>query len=74
MFELVIGELQSILGEMEEGQSFASLVFSAWAAQTEESRQSAFDRLGSQMEAAVQEYQTTKALDDEVFGEEFGVA
>ena len=74
MFELVIGELQSILGEMEEGQSFANLVFSAWVAQTEECRQSAFDRLSDQLAAAKQEYETTKALDEEVFGEEFGVA
>ncbi len=74
MFELVIGEIQSILGEMEEGQSFASLVFSAWVAQTEEGRQNAFDRLGDRLAAAMQDYETVKALDDEVFGEEFGVA
>jgi superfamily II DNA/RNA helicase len=74
MFELVIGEIQSILGEMEEGQSFASLVFSAWVSQTEEGRQDAFDRLGEQLASAREEYERVKTLDNEVFAEEFGVA
>jgi superfamily II DNA or RNA helicase len=71
MFELVVGEIQSILGELEEDREFAGLVFSAWIAQTEESRQEAFDRLTEQLLAAKQSYQTAKALDDEIFGEEF---
>lgn len=74
MFELVIGEIQSILGEMEESQSFASLVFSAWVMQTEEGRRRAFDRLSDRLAAAMQEYESSKALDDDVFGEECGVA
>jgi SNF2 family DNA or RNA helicase len=74
MFELVVGEIQSILGEMEEGPSFASLVFSAWVAQTEEDRQNAFNRLGDKLAAAMREYAGAKALDDEVFGEECGLA
>lgn len=74
MFALVVGEIQSILGEMEEDRSFANLIFAAWVAQTEESRRSAFDRLGDQLAAARQDYEAAKALDDEVFGEEFEVA
>ncbi len=74
MFELVVGEIQSILGEMEEEQAFANLVFKAWVAQTEEDRRSAFARIGEQLVAARQEYEAAKALDEEVFGEEFEVA
>jgi SNF2 family DNA or RNA helicase len=74
MFALVVGEIQSILGEMEEDRSFANLIFAAWVAQTEESRRGAFDRLGNQLAAARQDYEAAKALDDEVFGEEFEVA
>jgi len=73
MFELVVGEIQSILGEMEEDRGFASLVFSAWIAQTEETRQEAFDRLTEQLLAAKRDYQSARALDDEIFGEEFEV-
>lgn len=74
MFALVVGEIQSILGEMEEDRSFANLIFAAWVAQTEESRRGAFDRLGDQLAAARQDYEAAKALDDEVFGDEFEVA
>jgi superfamily II DNA or RNA helicase len=74
MFELVVGEVQSFLGEMEEDQAFANLVFAAWVAQTEEGRGNAFDRLSEQLLAAKRGYETAKALDDEVFGEEFEVA
>ena len=73
MFALVVGEIQSILGEMEEDRSFANLVFAAWVAQTEESRRGAFDRLGDQLAVARQDYEAAKALDDEIFGEEFEV-
>ena len=73
MFELVVGEIQSILGEMEEDREFASLVFSAWIAQSEETRREAFDRLTEQLLAAKREYQSARALDDEIFGEEFEV-
>jgi SNF2 family DNA or RNA helicase len=73
MFELVVGEIQSILGELEEDRGFASLIFSAWMAQTEETRQEAFDRLTEQLLVAKRDYQRARALDDEIFGEEFEV-
>jgi SNF2 family DNA or RNA helicase len=73
MFQLVVGEIQSILGEIEEDRGFASLVFAAWIAQTEEGRQEAFERLGDQLLEAKREYDSAKAMDDEIFGEEFEV-
>src|SRR5207245_440218 len=45
MFELVVGEIDAILGEMDEGNDFADLAFSAWAATTETGRAQAFDAL-----------------------------
>lgn len=74
MFELVVGEIQSILGELGDEQDFAELVFKAWVAQTEEDRRKALERIGEQLMAARQEYEAAKALDDEIFGEEFEVA
>lgn len=74
MFELVVGEIQSILGEMEEERDFAELVFKAWVAQTEDERRSAFERIGEQLAAARRQYDAVKALDGEIFGDEFEVA
>ena len=73
MFELVVGEVQSILGEMEEEGDFAHLVFDAWVATTAEHREQRFTELGEQLLQAKSDYQETKALDEALFGEEFEV-
>ncbi|MFH0908881.1 MAG: SNF2-related protein [bacterium] len=71
MFELVVGEIQSILGEMEEEHDFAHLIFTAWVRETQEERERAFQQLGDKVADARSEYEAVKALDDELFGEEF---
>lgn len=73
MFELVVGEIQSILGEMEENRDFTELVFSAWVEETEAHREQAFENLGNMLMRARQQYDRMKAYDDELFGEEFEV-
>ncbi|MCI0388842.1 MAG: SNF2-related protein [Acidobacteria bacterium] len=71
MFELVVGEIGEILGEMEGEQDFADLIYAAWVETTEAERGSAFERLGDRMIEAKQQYDEVKALDEELFGEEF---
>ncbi len=71
MFELVVGEIGEILGEMDEGQDFAELVYAAWVETTETGRESAFERLSERLAEAKQQYDSVKALDEELFGEEF---
>ena len=71
MFELVVGEIDAILGEMEDEQEFAEIVFNAWVETTEAERQAAFDALGERLVAAKSQYESIKALDDELFGDEF---
>ena len=71
MFELVVGEIDSILGEMSEDEDFAELVFRAWVGTTEETRPAAFAELGEQMAEARAQYERVKALDEEIFGEDF---
>jgi superfamily II DNA or RNA helicase len=71
MFELVVGEIGEIMGELSEENDFADLVFSAWIETTEAERETAFEKLGDQLVAAKQQYQEVKALDEELFGEEF---
>lgn len=73
MFELVVGETQSILGEMEEEHDFSHIVFKAWIEETEEAREKAFAEIGDKLGDARKKYEEVKALDEELFGEEFEV-
>jgi SNF2 family DNA or RNA helicase len=71
MFELVVGEIGEILGELEDEQDFADLVYLAWVETTEAERGSAFEQLGERLVEAKQQYEGVKALDEDLFGEEF---
>jgi len=71
MFELVVGEISAILGEMDDTQDFANVVFSAWVDTTASERDKTFDALGDDLVAAKSQYESAKALDDELFGDEF---
>jgi len=71
MFELVVGEVQSILGEMEDRHGFAELVFGAWLQRTEQSRHAAFEDIGNKLMVARRHHESVKAYDNELFGEEF---
>jgi len=71
MFELVVGEIDSILGELDEEQDFAETVFTTWVETTEHHRVAAFTDLGERILMAKRQYETTKVLDDELFGDEF---
>ena len=71
MFELVVGEIGAILGEIEEQRDFSELILSAWLETTEGEKAAAFDALGEQLVAARRDYEAAKVLDDALFGEEF---
>jgi len=72
MFELVVGEVGEILGNLSEEREFEDLVMDLWleAESTSAARQ-AFDQLGDQMIEARGEYIKARAYDNELFGEEF---
>lgn len=74
MFELVVGEIDAILGEMNDEQDFAELVFNAWVETTESQRAHAFDSLGEKVAEARALYDAAKTLDEELFGEDFVAA
>jgi superfamily II DNA or RNA helicase len=69
MFELVVGEVGAILGELDEQQDFSTMILDAWLQTTEEARESAFAALGGQLVAARREYEDAKELDDVLFGD-----
>jgi superfamily II DNA or RNA helicase len=71
MFELVVGEVGAIIGELEEEREFPDLVLDAWLEATEEGRLKAFDALGRRLDEARQQHEDAKALDDKLFGEDF---
>ena len=54
MFELVVGEVGAILGEIDEEQDFSGLIMSAWLEATEASRAQALDALGRRLSEARQ--------------------
>jgi SNF2 family DNA or RNA helicase len=74
LFELVAGEMEMILGELDEEQDFASLVMDLWVSSaTADERDRAFGALGERLTAARQRYRDTRALDQAVFREDYEV-
>jgi superfamily II DNA or RNA helicase len=71
MFELVVGEVGAILGDVEQERDFAELVLDAWLETTEATRDAAFDTLGRRLDDARRQHEDAKALDDVLFGEDF---
>jgi superfamily II DNA or RNA helicase len=74
MFELVVGEVGAILGEIDEQQDFSTLVLDAWLQGTEQARVEAFAKLENQLLAARRDYEGVKQLDEALFGNELDAA
>ena len=74
MFELVVGEVGAILGEVDEQQEFSTLVLDAWLRTTEQARVDAFAQIESNLLAARQQYDGVKQLDDALFGNDLDAA
>jgi SNF2 family DNA or RNA helicase len=72
MFELVVGEVGSILGNLEGGDEFESLVLNLWLRSRDpEDLDHAFERLGDSLLSAQEEYLETKRLEEALFGDEY---
>ena len=72
MFELVVGEIDAILGELDENQDFATLVLDLWTAGRQSSKvDQAFDDLAERLVEAKKKYSQTKELDDTLFQRDF---
>jgi hypothetical protein len=74
MFELVVGEVGAILGELDEEQDFPGLVLDAWLQSSDDARHAAFVALEDQLLAARRTYEDARQLDDSLFGEDFEAA
>ena len=70
MFELVIGEIDMILGQLTTDQDFEELVTDLWLASEDASAfRAEMQTLGDQLLAAKLAYLKAKALDDRLFGD-----
>ena len=72
MFELVIGEMDMILGQLSDERDFEDLLLDIWVgSQSADELQNGFQQLGETLVAARQAHQKTQEYDDALFGEDF---
>ena len=69
MFELVVGELDLILGNLDERRSFEDLMMDIWVLRQAEERRSALRRLGDSLVRARAQYAQVKETNEAVLGE-----
>jgi SNF2 family DNA or RNA helicase len=74
MFELVIGEMDMILGQLADERDFEDLVMEVWTrARTPDEVTNGFEQLGEALVQAREAYQHTQEYDEALFGEDFTV-
>ncbi|HLD69446.1 MAG TPA: SNF2-related protein [Candidatus Omnitrophota bacterium] len=72
MFEMVIGEIEPILGRIGQDEEFEDVIMEIWMnSKNDDELRSNFGQLGDQMKNAKQEYLQSKALDDKIFGQDY---
>jgi superfamily II DNA or RNA helicase len=74
MFELVVGEIDMILGRLQGEEEFSDKVYEIWVSSPDEiERDMAFDNLAAQLKRARTAHEKSKELDSKLFQEDFGV-
>jgi len=68
MFELVVGELDLILGNLDERRTFEEILMDIWTLGQAEDRRVALERLGDALIAAKSRYEGVKVRNDDLFG------
>jgi len=72
MFEMVIGEIDMILGRIRGEREFSEMIYDIWVQSADKAlRDKDFDRLGDQLVRIKNGYLRTRALDDKLFGETY---
>jgi SNF2 family DNA or RNA helicase len=72
MFELVVGEVETILGNVDDEFDFSDVIMSIWLShQVKPDLENAFDQLADNLLKAKEQYRQNQALDEQIFGEEF---
>ena len=70
MFEMVIGEIDMILGRIKGDKEFSEMVYDIWInSENKQDRQKSFTKLGTKLKRAKTGYDKTRELDDKLFGD-----
>ena len=74
MFEMVIGEIEPLLGYLGEEQEFEDIIMEIWMqSRNHDEARSRFEHFGQDLIKAKADYLESKALDREIFGEDYEV-
>jgi SNF2 family DNA or RNA helicase len=69
MFEMVIGEIDMILGRIRDEKDFSDMVFDIWTnSLSKKERQTGFDQLAARLHRSKAQYKKTRELDEKLFG------
>lgn len=72
LFELVVGEMDMILGNLEEEREFEEMILDLWVdSEDDDQFRIVMEDLGSRLVSAKEKYITQKKLDDHLFGDHF---
>ncbi|MBD0362153.1 MAG: DEAD/DEAH box helicase family protein [Coleofasciculus sp. C3-bin4] len=72
MFELVVGEIETILGNVDDEFDFSEVVIDIWLKhQAKPEIDTAFEQLATELIKAKDKYRETSELDEQIFGEDF---
>lgn len=72
MFEMVIGEIDMVLGRIKGEKDFSDRVYHIWIESlSSEDRKKGFTKLATQLKRFKTQYETTKTLDEKLFGESY---
>lgn len=72
MFELVVGEIETILGNVDDDFDFSEVVMDIWLKnQSQAELNTAFDSLADNLLNAKDKYREISQLDEQIFGDDF---
>jgi hypothetical protein len=73
LFELVVGEVEMILGYLDDEREFDDLVLEAFADPQADGRERRFARIADSLASARAQYENVKRFDEGFFRNELGV-
>ncbi|MEA1965362.1 MAG: SNF2-related protein [Candidatus Aerophobetes bacterium] len=72
MFELVLGEMDMILGNLDDSRNFPEIIMDIWTnAQDRERRKREFEKLGEELLEAKKRYLQIKSYDEEILEHDY---
>ncbi|MFC1712966.1 DEAD/DEAH box helicase [Candidatus Poribacteria bacterium] len=72
MFELVVGEIDMLLGNLDDRRDFADIVMDIWVnSQTQKELEEGMEKFGEELVAARRQYTSIKNYDSRLFGDYF---